>query len=113
MHTGELIKYFRKQRHMTQDVLAERIGTTKQTISKYEHGVIADMKRSTLLAIARELNVDASVLLGLDIDEITQAERIRDAIRQRPLLGELLSYATALGDDNLKALISIVKSMRE
>lgn len=111
MQTGELIKYYRKERHMTQDELARRLGTTKQTISKYEHGIISDMKRSQLLAIARELNIDASTLMGLDADEITQAEKIRDAIRQRPLLGELLSYAMRLGDDNLNALISIVKSM--
>lgn len=111
MQTGELIKYYRKERHMTQDELARRLGTTKQTISKYEHGIISDMKRSQLLAIAHELNIDASTLMGLDVDEITQAEKIRDAIRQRLLLGELLSYAMRLGDDNLNALISIVRSM--
>lgn len=113
MNTGELIKYYRKQRHMTQDELAARIGSTKQTISKYEHGIISDMKRSVLLAIARELNVDASVLLGLSLDEINEAERIRDAIKQRPKLGELLSHSMTLNDDNLNALIRIVKSMRE
>lgn len=113
MNTGELIKFYRKQRHMTQDELAARIGTTKQTISKYEHGIISDMKRSVLLAIARELNVDAAVLLGLNLDEINEAERIRDAIKQRPKLGELLTSAVSLNDDNLNALIRIVQSMRK
>ena len=112
MQTGELIKYYRKLRHITQEELARRLGTTKQTISKYEHGIVMEMKRSTLIAIANELNVDAAILMGLDIDEIDEAERIRDEIKQRPKLGELLSLATTLNDDKLDALISIVSSMR-
>lgn len=109
MLTGELIKYYRKRRGMTQDELAARLGTSKQTVSKYEKGVIANMKRSTVIQIAQILDVDAAVLFGLDLNEITQAEIIRDAIRQRPILGELLDIAKDMPDDDIKAMMQILR----
>lgn len=109
MLTGELIKYYRKRRGITQEELAARLGTTKQTISRYEKGIIANMKRSTVIQIAHELDVDAAVLFGLDLNEITKAEQIRDAIRQRPILGELLEIAQSLSDDEIKAMMRILR----
>ena len=109
MLTGELIKYYRKRRGMTQDELAARLGTSKQTVSKYEKGIIANMKRETVLQIAQILDVDAAVLFGLDLNEITQAELIRDAIRQRPILGELLDIAKDMSDDDIRAMMRILR----
>ena len=37
-YVGEQIKKFRERRNMTQDDLAERLGTTRQSISRYEIG---------------------------------------------------------------------------
>ncbi|MTV93999.1 helix-turn-helix domain-containing protein, partial [Streptococcus pneumoniae] len=34
-HVGEKIKFFRKENGWTQSVLAEKMSTSKQTISKY------------------------------------------------------------------------------
>lgn len=35
---GNKIRYYRELRNMTQDELAERLGTTRQSISRYENG---------------------------------------------------------------------------
>lgn len=37
-YIGSRIRYFRESRSMTQDELAERLGTTRQSISRYETG---------------------------------------------------------------------------
>lgn len=37
-YAGQKIKYLREERFMTQDDLAEKMGTTRQTISRYESG---------------------------------------------------------------------------
>lgn len=35
---GSRIKYYRESRGITQDQLADKLGTTRQTISRYENG---------------------------------------------------------------------------
>ena len=63
MTIGERIKQARKARRMSQKELAEKIGTTPQTIGRYE----ADGRRpkaDAMLKIASALNVPVSELLG-------------------------------------------------
>jgi DNA-binding XRE family transcriptional regulator len=50
---GEMIKEARKQAHLTQDDLAEKIGTKKSYISRIENGKI-DIQISTLFKIFEE-----------------------------------------------------------
>ena len=50
---GEMIKEARKQAHLTQDDLADKIGTKKSYISRIENGKI-DIQVSTLFKIFEE-----------------------------------------------------------
>ena len=50
---GEMIKEARKHAHLTQDDLAEKIGTKKSYISRIENGKI-DIQLSTLFKIFEE-----------------------------------------------------------
>lgn len=50
---GEMIKEARKKAHLTQDDLAEKIGTKKSYISRIENGKI-DIQVSTLFKIFEE-----------------------------------------------------------
>ncbi len=50
---GEMIKEARKNAHLTQDDLAEKIGTKKSYISRIENGKI-DIQLSTLFKIFEE-----------------------------------------------------------
>ena len=50
---GELIKEARKHAHLTQDDLADKIGTKKSYISRIENGKI-DIQLSTLFKIFEE-----------------------------------------------------------
>lgn len=68
MTVGERIRYIRKQRNMTIDVLAKSVGVTRQTISRYETGSIAEIPRSKLEKIADELRVKCDYLEGWTIE---------------------------------------------
>ena len=50
---GEMIKYARKEAHLTQEQLAERTGTKKSYISRVENGKI-DIQISTLFKLFEE-----------------------------------------------------------
>ena len=43
MTIGQRIKFCREQKNLTQTELAERTGTTKQNVYKYENGIITNI----------------------------------------------------------------------
>lgn len=62
---GLKIKQKRKSLDLTQLQLAEKIGLTESSISRYESGKIATMPTSTINKICKVLNIEPSELLGL------------------------------------------------
>ncbi len=69
MTTGERIKEARLAAHLTQKELAEKVGVKFSAIHKYEAGIVVNLKRETIDALARALNVKPSWLLCLDLDD--------------------------------------------
>ncbi len=61
---GFLIQEARKKQHMTQEQLAEKVGTSKN-ISRIEHNA-SDIRLSTLMRIIRE-GLGGSLKLSLDV----------------------------------------------
>ena len=59
---GETLKAHRTQRHMTQEFVAEALGVSRQTVSKWEYGS-ADPSTTNLLALAKLYGVKAEDLL--------------------------------------------------
>lgn len=62
---GYKIKQKRKSLNLTQLELAEKVGLTESSISRYESGKIATMPTSTIKRICNVLNIEPSELLGL------------------------------------------------
>ena len=62
---GQKIKQKRKALNLTQLQLAEKVGLTESSISRYESGKIATMPTSTINKICSVLNIEPSELLGL------------------------------------------------
>ena len=55
--TGERIRQARKARNMTQTELAEKLGVKFSAIHKYETGLVVNLKRETIAALAKALDV--------------------------------------------------------
>lgn len=64
MDIGKKIKMLREQRGMTQSELAKHIKSTKQTIFKYEAGIVTNIPMDKLVTIARVLDCSPAYLLG-------------------------------------------------
>lgn len=71
MTLGERIKLAREISGLTQEELGKKCGTTKQTIYKYESGVITNIPLDRLEAIANAANTSATYLMGWDEKEKT------------------------------------------
>ena len=66
--TGSRIRDARKALGMTQTELAEKVGVKYSAIHKYETGLIVNLKRETISALANALNVSPAWLMCMDDD---------------------------------------------
>lgn len=64
MTIGERIRQLRTEKGMTQDELGAKIGVQKQTVYKYETGLVVNLKRDVISKLAIALGVAPSYLMG-------------------------------------------------
>ena len=63
---GSRIKQARENAHITQEQLGKLCRTTKQTIFKYETGVVTNIPMDRIVAISSALGVDPCTIMGWD-----------------------------------------------
>lgn len=64
MTIGERIKSCREKANLTQDELAKRLATTKQTIYKYENNIVTNIPSDKIEKMAELFNVTPGFLMG-------------------------------------------------
>lgn len=64
MTKGARIKALRTSAQMTQDELAKRLDTTKQTIYKYENDIVTNIPLDKIEIMSRLFNVQPSYITG-------------------------------------------------
>jgi transcriptional regulator with XRE-family HTH domain len=113
---GERIKSRRKELRMSQEELGSRIGFTKSSISRIEHGDRA-VSFENINKIASVLEVDQKWLLGWT-DEVQfsrdqLAHHVLDILenmqvgitKEDPLLSRLMGYINLMNDSQKQSLI--------
>ena len=60
---GENIKHYRTESKMTQEFVAESIGVSRQSVSKWENGV-TDPSTSNLISLSELFNIEVQDLLN-------------------------------------------------
>lgn len=66
LNSGDRIRQLREQLGLTQDEVANIVGVSKSTVSKWESGHIENMKRDKISLLAKALNVSPLYIMGLD-----------------------------------------------
>lgn len=64
MHFSEKLRQIRRRCGLTLEEVASRVGTSKQTIQRYESGVIANVPKDKIEALAAALGVTPAELMG-------------------------------------------------
>lgn len=83
------LKELRRTAGLTLEELAERLGTSKQTIHRYENGVIANIPHEKIKRLAEALGVSPSELMGWD-DKAMQYDNIMPIRKKNlPLVGTI------------------------
>lgn len=66
MTIGQLIKQSRKEKGITQNELAKRIGVSAGAISRWESGDIENMRRDRIEKLADALGIDPNIIIGIE-----------------------------------------------
>lgn len=91
MNIGNRIKSAREKRGLTQEELGAKCGTTKQTIFKYETGVVTNIPTTRIQQIADVLQVSPAYLMGWESEDsaINAPNIFKIETKKFPLLGNI------------------------
>ena len=87
----DILKDRRLELELTLEDVAKRVGVSPATISRWESGDIANMRRDRIAALAEALQISPAVIMGWDIDTPIPPGAHRPQFKKVPMLG----YAAA------------------
>lgn len=114
MTIGERIKSLRESKRITQTELAEKLGTTKQNIYKYENGIITNIPSDKIELMAKCFEVSPGYIMGWEdeneLDDLSILIEKYDNIRpiklkRFPLLGEIACGQPIFADEDRESYI--------
>lgn len=82
------LKALRKEKGLTLDELAAKLGTSKQTIHRYENGIISNIPHDKVQALAEALGVAPADLMGW-AGKATFNNIVPISIKRLPILGAI------------------------
>lgn len=88
---GDTLKKIRKEKGLTLEALATMVGTSRQTIHRYESGIITNVPHKMVSDLARALGTSPATLMGWDVEA---EEKLHDniipiSVKRLPLLGDI------------------------
>ena len=114
----DIIKEKRLEHGLTMKELAQKVGVSEGTISRWESGEIANMRRGAMVALSKVLDIPPEVLMGWDQEDKRKSE-VYENKRAIPVLDDpdirILARNSQLTKDPAKQqlLKSVIKAMLE
>lgn len=112
MSIGEKIRTARETAGMTQEELGRLCGTTKQSIYKYENGVVTNIPLERIEKIANVTGVPAAYLMGWDDAQFPSNIIPMPEMRKVPLVGSIACGTPILAQQNLDGEVDIPVEIR-
>lgn len=104
METNDLIKLRRLELDMTMKELAAKVGVSEGTISRWESGDIANMKRDKIAALAKALEVPPAVLMDWEEYDAEQLQKNKEA-------KQLYDLATVSDIKNVEIALDLLRKL--
>lgn len=110
MDLKNLIKDKRLQKGLSMKELAEKVGVSEATISRWESGEIDNMKHKGIINLSKALNIAPNVIMGwesesissdtFDLSEIKNIINI-NKLKKIPILGNIACGVPMWADENI------------
>lgn len=111
-----LIKEKRIERGLTMKELADAVGVSEATVSRWESGHIANMKHTRIEALAKALRVSPLDIINID-DTETENERLARtlvaAFEDRPEMRMLFSVASDCTAEEIENAVKIIEALKK
>ena len=102
------LKELRKSRGLTLDELAELIGTSKQTIHRYENGIIANVPAEKVESLANALGTTPGELMGWDSEPAKEYENVTPmSVKRLPVLGDIACGVPILAEEKHESFVTV------
>lgn len=102
MSLGANIKKLRKSTGLTQEDIAKEIGVSKQTVQKYENGIITNIPSDKIEVIAKLLKTTPAKLMGWEDSESSRSFNLASPnITDRAISDEDIMFALFDGDKDI------------
>lgn len=106
MKANEVIRMRRKELKMTLKEVANAVGVSEATVSRWESGDIKNMRRDKIAALARVLDVPPAVLMDWEqFDE--------ELAKRKKLTKELIDLANVAELENVRIAIDLLKRLEK
>lgn len=109
MDMARKIKALRQEQGLTLDQVAQVVGVGKSTVRKWETGMIANMKRDKIAALAKALHTTPAYLMGWDDskeEEKTSSPSKEDLTEEEKILLDLFNRVP---EDKQKLVIQMIR----
>lgn len=115
MEIKDILKNRRTELGLTQLDVANAVGVSEATVSRWESGDIANMKRSRIASLASVLKMSPSIIMGLNEEhEAHMPSNIipMPAMRKVPLVGSIACGTPILAEENLDGTVEAPDHVR-
>ena len=113
MKKGERIRSRREALGITQTELADALSTTKQSIYKYENGIISNIPSDKIEAMAEVLHTTPAYLMGWEDEEVLPANVSRiEPMQKIPLVGQIACGMPILAEQNVEDYVDLPGHIR-
>ena len=89
MTIGERIKNLRLKNNYTLDEIADKLGTSRQTIFKYENNIVTNIPSDKIEKLALIFNVSPAYIMGWENSQLGDYEENVEYLKNQPELLEL------------------------
>lgn len=105
MSKGLRIKELREAKNLTQEELAKLLNTKRQTISKYEKGIVTNIPSDRIEELAKILDSTPEYILGWEEEKPVNDDGLTESQR------ELIAFAMTLSEDQAGKVLQLMKSI--
>lgn len=115
---GNIIYQRRIELGLTLEDVGNAVGVGKSTVRKWEKGMIKNMGRDKIAALAKVLNINPALLIRLDSinpmkSRILSQEEIKESEEDKVLFREMEKASPAARRAAREAALAVLKSMEE
>lgn len=109
MNVQDIIKNRRIELGLTMKDVADYVGVSEGTVSRWESGNIANMKRNNIYLLSKKLNLPPTVILGIEEEESPDAEQSVEELNE--VEEQLVTLLRQLPPEHQKMVPGILQSI--